>query len=120
MLYDVVRLRDCMACRKYKTIELCYLICYLFSAENIALNKPAYQQHPYSGPMPSHLTEASNAVDGLYQNLSVWGGQCVYSDDGQETATLWVNLTRIFNIYLIDIKFMSGNSSWGVFPFLSK
>ena len=86
-----------------------------FSPENLALNKPAYQQHPYSGPIPSHLTEASNAVDGLYQNLSVWGGQCVYSDDGHQTATLWINLTRIYDIQYIDIIYMQGDSPWGLF-----
>ena len=84
-------------------------------SENIALNKPAYQQHPYSGPIPSYLTQASNAVDGLYGNVSVWGGQCAYSDDGQETAIFWINLTRIYNIYSIDITYMRGDSPWGLF-----
>ena len=86
----------------------------IFFPENLALNKPAYQQHPYSGPIPSHLTEASNAVDRLYENLSVWGGQCVYSDDGQQTATLWIDLTRIYNIQSIDITYMQGDSPWGL------
>ncbi|XP_078330530.1 uncharacterized protein LOC144624545 [Crassostrea virginica] len=89
------------------------LVALSFEYENLALNKPAYQQHPYSGPIPSHLTEASNAVDGLYQNLSVWGGQCVYSDDGQQTATLWIDLTRIYNIQSIYITYMRGDSPWG-------
>ena len=88
-----------------------------FSPENLALNKPAYQQHPYSGPIPSHLTEASNAVDGLSKNFSVWGGQCVYSDDGQQTATLWINLTRILNIADVSFEYMLGDSAWGLFFF---
>ena len=81
------------------------------------MNKPAYQQHPYSGPIPSHLTEASNAVDGLRQNLSVWGGQCVYSDDGQQTATLMINLTRIFITAQVNMMYMIGDSPWGLFFF---
>nr|XP_022304924.1 multiple epidermal growth factor-like domains protein 11 isoform X2 [Crassostrea virginica] len=89
------------------------LVALSFEFENLALNKPAYQQHPYSGPIPSHLTEASNAVDGLHQNLSVWGGQCVYSDDGQQTATLMINLTRIFSINSVVVSYMLGDSPWG-------
>ena len=78
---------------------------------------PAYQEHPYSGPIPSHLTEASNAVDGLFWNNTVWGGQCVYSDDGQQTATLWINLTRIYNIVSVGFNYMTGDSRWGLFSF---
>ncbi|XP_078330532.1 uncharacterized protein LOC111111990 [Crassostrea virginica] len=89
------------------------LVALSFAYENLALNKPAYQQHPYSGPIPSHLTEASNAVDGLSKNFSVFGGQCVYSDNGQQTATLWINLTRILNIADVSFDYMLGDSPWG-------
>lgn len=51
----------------------------------MALNKPAWQLHPF----PSR-TEwgAHRAVDGLYSNLSYWGGQCTISNN-YGTTTEW-------------------------------
>nr|XP_022304632.1 multiple epidermal growth factor-like domains protein 10 isoform X4 [Crassostrea virginica] len=84
-----------------------------FAYENIALKKPAYQQYPYTGPGPAnHLMEASNAVDGLKTNLSIWGGQCVLSDNDKQTATWWVNLTSILSIHHVTIYYRTEVYGW--------
>ncbi|XP_052695877.1 uncharacterized protein LOC128174348 [Crassostrea angulata] len=73
---------------------------------NVALNKPAYQQYQYiSGDYRYH---ASNAVDGRKSNLSFGSGQCAESWY-EQTATWWVNLTRIHSIHHITIYFMTNN-----------
>nr|XP_022307675.1 uncharacterized protein LOC111113676 [Crassostrea virginica] len=82
--------------------------------ENIALHKPAYQEHPYvpNGPIVKELIQASNAVDGHKSNRSIWGGQCVISANNQTTATWWVNLTSILSIHHITIYYRTGNAIW--------
>ena len=81
--------------------------------DNVALNKPTYQQHRYFG-LSEDLVDASNAVDGLKSNLSVWGGQCVISGDKMQTATWWVNLTSILSIHHITVYYRTGNVEWGM------
>nr|XP_022304881.1 platelet endothelial aggregation receptor 1-like [Crassostrea virginica] len=86
-----------------------------FAYENLAL-KQTYQQHPYPapiGPIHTELIQASNAVDGLKSNLSIWGGQCVFSDNEQQTATWWVNLNNIVSIHHITVYYRTGNAIWG-------
>ncbi|XP_078329800.1 uncharacterized protein LOC144624230 [Crassostrea virginica] len=83
-------------------------------SHNLAYNKPTYQQFQYKG-MSHNLTDASNAVDGLKSNLDVWGGQCVASENNRQTATWWVNLTRIYAIHHIKIYYRTGNIDWGIF-----
>lgn len=86
--------------------------------ENLALKKQTYQQHPYPapiGPIHTELIQASNAVDGLKSNLSIWGGQCVVSDNEQQTATWWVNLNNIVSIRHITVYYRTGNAIWGMF-----
>nr|XP_022308884.1 cell death abnormality protein 1-like isoform X1 [Crassostrea virginica] len=80
--------------------------------DNVALNKPTYQQHRYFG-LSEDLVNANNAVDGLKSNLSVWGGQCVISGNKMQTATWWVNLTSILSIHHITIYYRTGNVEWG-------
>lgn len=77
---------------------------------NVALNKPAYQQHPFY--QNDNLGDASNAVDGKRSDLTRNGGQCVVSA-GRETATWWVNLTSTHSIQNISIYFMTDNKPWG-------
>nr|XP_022304636.1 multiple epidermal growth factor-like domains protein 10 isoform X2 [Crassostrea virginica] len=90
------------------------LVMLSFAYENIALKKPAYQQYPYTGPGPAkHLVEASNAVDGLKTNLSIWGGQCVLSDNDKQTATWWVNLTSILSIHHVRSYYRTEVYGWG-------
>lgn len=81
--------------------------------ENIALNKPAYQQYPFSFLQDS-LGQAGNAVDGKKSNLSWEGGQCTISDNYQRTATWWVNLTSILSIHHIIVYYRTGNVEWGM------
>ena len=83
--------------------------------ENIARNKQTYQQHPYVGEINNILTVASNAVDGLKSNLSVWGGQCVISNNKERTATWWVNLGGILSIHHVTIYYRTGNVFWGMY-----
>ncbi|XP_078327339.1 uncharacterized protein LOC111113019 isoform X1 [Crassostrea virginica] len=83
-----------------------------FAYENVALNKPAYQENRYTG-LSETLTQAINAVDGLKTNLSVWGGQCVISGNNLKTATWWVNLTSILSIHHMRIYYRTGNVKWG-------
>lgn len=78
---------------------------------NVALNKPAYQQHPF---YPNdNVGDANNAVDGRKSDLTRIGGQCVVSTGGQ-TATWWVNLTSIHSIQNITIYYMTDNKPWGI------
>nr|XP_022308537.1 receptor-type tyrosine-protein phosphatase T-like isoform X2 [Crassostrea virginica] len=83
--------------------------------DNIALHKPAYQEHPYKphGPIVDNLIQARNAVDGLKSNRGVYGGQCVISANNQTIATWWVNLTSILSIHHITIYYRTGNVPWG-------
>ncbi|XP_052682127.1 multiple epidermal growth factor-like domains protein 6 [Crassostrea angulata] len=76
---------------------------------NIALNKPAYQQFPALG---DDTIDASNAVDGRKSDLSERGGQCAGSYPTQ-TATWWLDLTRIHSIHHITIYFLTNNNPWG-------
>ncbi|XP_078329798.1 uncharacterized protein LOC144624229 isoform X3 [Crassostrea virginica] len=83
-------------------------------SHNLAYNKPTYQQFQYKG-ISHDLTDAGNAVDGLKSNLDVWGGQCVASENYRQTATWWVNLTRIYAIHHIKIYYRTGNIDWGIY-----
>ncbi|XP_052695408.1 uncharacterized protein LOC128173778 isoform X1 [Crassostrea angulata] len=77
---------------------------------NVALNKPTDQQFPYKPGDDTY--DSSNAVDGLKADLTLNGGQCVYSEPNR-TATWWVNLTSIHSIHHITIYFMTGTYPWG-------
>eukprot|EP00105_Crassostrea_gigas_P027518 XP_011448878.1 PREDICTED: uncharacterized protein LOC105343278 [Crassostrea gigas] len=73
---------------------------------NVALNKPAYQQYPFS--QSDDLFDASNAVDGRKSDLSHSGGQCAVSDWGQ-TAIWWMDMNSIHSIHHITIYFGTSN-----------
>ncbi|XP_056003593.1 multiple epidermal growth factor-like domains protein 6 [Ostrea edulis] len=75
-------------------------------SENIALLKPAWQEHPYD----NILGVAGNAVDGEKSDLSYNGGQCTTSAADQRTATWWVNLSSVLNIHHITIFHRTENS----------
>ncbi|XP_052695874.1 scavenger receptor class F member 2-like [Crassostrea angulata] len=82
---------------------------------NVALNKPAYQQYQsYDDTL-----DASNAVDGRKSDLSWDSGQCAASYSRQ-TATWWVNLTRIHSIHHITIYFMTNNDDYRYRAILAK
>ncbi|XP_061165546.1 uncharacterized protein LOC133174437 [Saccostrea echinata] len=82
--------------------------------DNLALEKPTYQSHPYFSPKHESTTfDSSNAVDGLKNDLSAFGGQCVVSADKFKTATWWVNFTSIRSIHDIRIYYRTDNAEWG-------
>lgn len=84
-------------------------------AVNVALDKPAYMQYQYKPG--DNRYDASNAVDGQKSNLSFNGGQCSSSVAGKQTATWWVNLTKIYNIHHIRIYFLKSKYEWGMVIF---
>lgn len=86
----------------------------VFFIDNVAYKKPAFQQERYAG-LAETYTDANNAVDGLKSDLSIWGEQCVQSENNRRTATWWVNLKSIFSIYYITIYYRTENSPWGMF-----
>ena len=74
--------------------------------ENLALNKPTWQQYP-------SVLGAEKAVDGRFTDMSVWGGQCV-SSFGRRSTTEWrVDLEAILSVHHIFIQFLTGNKTWG-------
>lgn len=70
--------------------------------ENLALNKPAWQQHPHST-----YTEwgADLAVDGRYSYLDSSIRQCALSDIGKSTAEWRVDLKGVHSIHHIFIYY---------------
>ena len=77
--------------------------------ENLALHNPAWQSSTWES-----YTGAERAVDGLYTDLGVHGGQCAVSVGGQ-TAEWRVDLRGVRNIHHIVIQHITGNEVWGIF-----
>ena len=83
----------------------------LFSfLENLALNKPTWQQYPFPGR--ETIWGAAKAVDGLYTDLSAGGGQCVISD-AKLTAEWLVDLMAILSVHHITIHYRTDGYNWG-------
>lgn len=87
---------------------ICFETIACILTDNVALNKPAYQQYPlYPG---DDTYDAINAVDGRKTNMSWFGGQCAVSASNKRTATWWVNLTSINSIHHINIYYIKGSA----------
>lgn len=86
-----------------------YSISIKLLTENIAINKPAWQQYPYEG---TPEMGADRAVDGKTSNLSLYGGQCAKSADRQLTAEWRVDLGEVLNIHHIFIQYRTENVAW--------
>lgn len=74
--------------------------------ENVALNKPAWQQHQQT------YNEADRAVDGHKSDLHYYGGQCTISENGHSTAEWRVDLEGVLSIHHIFILYRMDGSIW--------
>lgn len=112
-------LRNCvsfLSLHKARTKKLLYseYIMHIFTV-NVALNKPAYMQYQYEPG--DNRYDASNAVDGQKSVQSFSGGHCSLSVTRKQTATWWVNLTKIHSIHHIRIYFIKTKDKWGMVIF---
>lgn len=76
--------------------------------ENIALNKPAWQEYPFNNEWVAGL-----AVDGRKSDRDANGGQCTISENGKSTAMWRVDLEIVNSIHHIFIQFRTANVPWG-------
>nr|XP_022304116.1 uncharacterized protein LOC111111421 isoform X2 [Crassostrea virginica] len=78
----------------------------LNALENLALGRPVWEGQPWEG---KEDWRGDKAVDGLYDDRSAAGGQCVISENGRQTATWRVDLGGVVSISHIDIYFRTDN-----------
>nr|XP_022306985.1 multiple epidermal growth factor-like domains protein 11 isoform X1 [Crassostrea virginica] len=86
------------------------LIPIVLAYENLALNKPTWQQYTYLGQETAW--GADKAVDGQFTNLSIAGGECAISADGKSTAEWRVDLEAILSVHHIFIQYPTDDKPW--------
>ncbi|XP_061190386.1 receptor-type tyrosine-protein phosphatase T-like [Saccostrea echinata] len=79
------------------------LVIHVEAYENLALNKPAWQQNNW--PDKPVAWGAAKAVDGLYSDRRAGGGQCTISGPSQRTAEWRVDLESVVSISHINIYY---------------
>lgn len=77
--------------------------------ENLALNKPTWQKHPWEDPRRDYGSE--NAVDGLNTDHNVGKGQCTVNAEGYFTSEWRVDLGSAYRISYISIYYRTNNRS---------
>lgn len=77
--------------------------------ENLALNKPTWQKHPWEDPRRDYGSE--NAVDGLNTDHNVGKGQCTVNAEGYFTSECRVDLGSAYKISYISIYYRTNNQS---------
>eukprot|EP00105_Crassostrea_gigas_P026842 XP_011447931.1 PREDICTED: uncharacterized protein LOC105342639 [Crassostrea gigas] len=92
-----------------QTIVCCTLPVIVYTYENIALHKTAWQLHPYQ----YRNYDASKAVDGLKTNLQVTAYQCTISEENYKTALWRVDLGDMLGVHHITIYYRTDNDPWG-------
>lgn len=76
------------------------------SLGNLALYKQVWEDNPWGG---REDWKARKAVDGIYNNRSAAGGQCVISQNYKKTAMWRVNLGDVVSISHINIYYRTDN-----------
>ncbi|XP_061170909.1 uncharacterized protein LOC133180387 [Saccostrea echinata] len=76
---------------------------------NLALRRPAWQQHNWPDSGKDVDWGAAKAVDGKYSDRSAGGNQCTISADKEQTAMWWVDLQRVVSISYINIYYRTDN-----------
>ena len=88
-----------------------------YNKENLALGKPVWEGQPWEG---IEDWRGDKAVDGLYDDRSAAGGQCVISENGRRTATWRVDLGSVVSISHIDIYFRTDNHPRNIYNYKFK
>uniref|UniRef100_A0A8W8NUC7 Multiple epidermal growth factor-like domains 10 n=1 Tax=Magallana gigas TaxID=29159 RepID=A0A8W8NUC7_MAGGI len=97
------------------TVPVLFSVIHVCALENIALNKPTWQQHPWHESDRDFGSE--NAVDGFYTDRGT-GGQCTINNDGQYTAEWRVDLGNVLSISYINIYYRTQNENPG--PYVNR